>query len=146
MHAQLQSKLRLPPKELFAGGACHVYARALKRHFPTMQLRRAGNPDSFTETPKGMHVYCRRGGLLVDASQIAREADYLHLCNYQAWDCTEDELFAPYHQTERGPLNRWRHNLDPEFIARADSIAEQHIASRRASIWDSLQRVETEQT
>jgi|ERR1700736_587230 len=145
MHAHLQSKLRLPPDELFAGGACHVYARALRRHFPDMQLRRAGDPDSSTETPKGMHVYCSSRGLLVDASQITQEENYLQRCNYTAWDCTEEELFTAWHKSERGPLNRWRHNLDQDFISRADSIAEDHIAVRMQQIRQSLQDVEQHQ-
>jgi hypothetical protein len=141
MHPYLQSKLQLPAEELFSRGGCHIYARALKRHFPSFELRRAGDPLSTQDTPKGIHVYCFLVGMLIDVSRIILELEYLEERNYASWPCSTKELFRVHQTGDKGPLNRWRHYLDEDFVSRADSIADAHIRGRSEQIRAALQTV-----
>jgi hypothetical protein len=128
MNAKLQELLNASDEDLFRGGACHIYAVQLKKCCPGLKIRRAGNADSIGPTT-AMHVYTAVGDFMIDVFGPANEAQYHQSKGYRAWDVSVAELTKvdPRRSSDNGPLNRWRHYLDPEFISLASARARQHI-------------------
>ncbi len=138
MNAKLQELLNTSDEDLFRGGGCHIYAVELKKCCPGLQIRRAGNADSIGST-RAMHVYTAVGDFMIDVFGPANEAQYLQSKNYRAWGVSVEELtkIDPSRPSDNGPLNRWRHYLDAEFISLASARARQHI-KRHLPKWRSI--------
>jgi hypothetical protein len=128
MNAKLRELLKANDENLFNGGACHIYALALKKCFPDLKIMHAGNPDSIGST-RAMHVYTILDESKLDVFGPANETQYLESKGYTAWEVSIEELTRndPSQGGDNGPLNRWRHYLDPEFISLASGRARQHI-------------------
>jgi hypothetical protein len=57
--------LKASDEELFTGGACHVYAAELKKRWPRLTTKHAGNADAIGST-RAMHVYAAFGDYKID--------------------------------------------------------------------------------
>jgi hypothetical protein len=138
MTTKLRELLSASDEELFSGGACHIYAVELKKGCPRLKIRRAGNADSIGPT-RAMHVYTVLGDLMIDVFGPANQEQYLQSKNYTAWDVSVAELtnVDSSRPSDNGPLNLWRHYLDPEFISLASARARQHI-KRHLPEWRSI--------
>jgi hypothetical protein len=84
-------------------------------------------------------VYTVLGDLMIDIFGPTNEEQYLQSKNYTAWDVSVAELsnVDSSRPSDNGPLNRWRHYLDPEFISLASARARQHI-KRHLPEWTSI--------
>ena len=128
MTTKLRELLNARDEDLFSRGACHIYAVELKNCWPELSIKHAGNADSIGPT-RAMHVYAAAGDYKIDVSGPANEAEYLESKNYVPWEVSVHELMKidPTRSSANGPLNQWRHNLDPEFVSCASERARQHI-------------------
>lgn len=139
MTAKLRELLNASDEDLFTGGGCHIYAVKLKDCWPQLKIKRAGNAYSFGNAPKARHVYGVVGEFKVDVRGPDNEATYLKSKAYTAWETFVDELtkIDPDRPSENGPLNRWRHYLDPEFVSCASERAQRHIKAHLQQ-WRSM--------
>jgi hypothetical protein len=138
MTTKLCDLLKASDEELFTGEACHVYAIELKKRWPRLTTRHAGNADAIGST-KAMHVYAALGEYKIDVSGPVNELEYLRSKNYAAWDVSVDQLMAvdPEESSSTEPRNHWRHNLDPEFVSCASERARRHIEQQLPQ-WRSI--------
>lgn len=131
MTAKLHELLKRVDEELFSGGACHIYAVELKKCWPELRIKHAGIQHVGVEPTPGqaIHVYAAVGDHKIDVRGPADEAEYLESKNYVAWEVSVHELMKidPTRLSANGPLNQWRHNLDPEFVSCASERARRHI-------------------
>jgi|ERR1700730_2042639 len=116
MTTKLYELLKASDEELFTGGACHVYAVELKKRWPRLTTKHAGNADAIGST-RAMHVYTALGEYKIDVSGPVNELEYLRSKNYAAWDVSVDQLMAvdPEESYSTEPRNHWRHTLDEDF-------------------------------
>jgi hypothetical protein len=140
MTGKLNELLKASDDELFSKGACHIYALELKKHCPTLVIKHAGNADSIGPTT-AMHVYTAVGDLKLDVFGPVNEAEYLESKGYTAREVSVEELTKvdSSRPSHNGPLNRWRHYLDPEFFLLASRRAQQHI-EQHLPAWKSKVR------
>jgi hypothetical protein len=99
---------------------------------------RAGDADS-TDSAKAMHVYAAIGGLKIDVRGPVNEAEYLKSNDYTAREVSAGDLAKvdPNQESTNGPLDRWRHYLEPEFVLRASERARHHI-EQHLQQWRSI--------
>lgn len=131
MTAKLDDLLNRNDEELFSGGGCHIYAAELKKCWPELKIKHAGIQHVGVEPTPGqaIHVYAALGRYKVDVRGVVNEAEYLMSEGYVARETSVDELMRvdPTKSSANGPLNQWRHNLDPEFVSCASERARRHI-------------------
>lgn len=139
MTAHLRELLEKSDEDLFRKGGCHIYAVELKRFCPHLRIKHAGLTYSIGDIPKALHVYAAFADFKIDVLGPKLEADYLRGQGYTAWDVSTGELMTidPSQYTENGPLNRWRHYLDSEFVSLASARALLHI-ERHLHKWKAI--------
>lgn len=141
MTAKLDKLLNASDAELFSGGACHIYAVELKKCWPELKIKRAGIQHIGVEPTPGqaVHVYAALGRYKVDVRGIVNEREYLESEGYVARETSVDDLMKidPTRSSANGPLNRWRHYLDPEFVLRASERARHHL-QQHPQQWRSI--------
>jgi hypothetical protein len=132
MTAKLRALLTKTDEELFNRGACHIYAVELKKGWPQLSIMRAGNAQS-------THVYGVIRGHEIDVHGPVNEAEYLNSNDYTAWEVSVDDLTTidRTQSSANGPLNKWRHYLEPQFVSRASERARRHIA-RHLQNWREI--------
>jgi hypothetical protein len=138
MTTKLCDLLKASDEELFTGGACHVYAIELKKRWPRLTTKHAGNADAIGST-KAMHIYAALGDYKIDVSGPVNELEYLRSKNYAAWDVSVDQLMAvdPEQSSSTEPRNHWRHSLDEDFVLQASERARRHI-EQHIQEWKSI--------
>jgi hypothetical protein len=137
MTAKLQELLRKGDVELFSAGGCHAYALAMKTRFPSVKIKHAGGASALGSA-RALHVYTVIDDFKIDVLGVENEEQYLRANGYASWEVAEETLTAPdpTNVSENGPLNQWRHYLDPEFLSSAMSRA--HINIERATLPDEV--------
>jgi hypothetical protein len=128
MTVKLRELLSKNDKELFSTGGCHVYAVELKNCWPELKIKHAGNADAIGPT-RAMHVYTAVGEFKIDVFGPVIEEQYLASKGYTSWEVSAEELtkIDPSQESANGPLDCWRHHLEPEFVSHAAKRARQHI-------------------
>src|ERR1700732_5344196 len=113
MNAKLRELLAKSDDELFSKGGCHIYALALQRCYPKLNIKRAGHPQA-TDSLKAQHVYTVIDEIKVDVFGQESEEQYLSKNCDGHWDVSAEELTMvdPSKRSANGPLNQWRQYLD----------------------------------
>ncbi|HEV3392441.1 MAG TPA: hypothetical protein VG103_02925 [Chthoniobacterales bacterium] len=147
MKPVLRKQLLRDDKELFAQGACHIFADELyKRLAPHgFTLRRLADTNRSTVEFEALHVYVGKGSTMVDVDRIRNETDFIQEMEefrnnkpvpaFKVFQCSHEELFTPVGResdADEGIGNRWNHIIEEDFTAACRKRARNIIAASPA--------------
>jgi hypothetical protein len=133
MNAYLQNLLSDDDITLFTQCACHVFANELACDLipKGFVLSRLADLNRTHTQMRALHVFLCRDGVMVDVEGMQSVDNYIEESrqyrlqhggptpDFKVLDCARDDLFQPVPSPlddERGPHNKWRHLIDPEFV------------------------------
>ena len=151
MKEENRESLDLNDEELFTRGACHVFASVLIHQIPDQVFELAMVSSVFPTHPncntQARHIVCSRGEFIVDVRGVRMWSDYVEqeTAKLREWysrilsdvrltrtAITEDDLFTVARDTPRyGPVNRWEHCLEADFLVEARSRAVSYVSENR---------------
>lgn len=142
MNDYLTSLLETPDRELFMGGACHLFAVVLAEHLGPdgFCLCRLDDANLRSRHGRARHVFLVRGTTMADVRGLRGLADYIEQRRLKAvregWrvreeralPCSTDELLTPTGPTESSDRgNKWSLILDEDFCAVCQDRARAYI-------------------